>query len=596
MFDIIIKNGLYFDGTGAEGLPRHVGVKAGKVACVSAQALDEAGCPQVIEAAGHWVMPGFIEPHSHYDAEIIAAPALKESLRHGITTVTIGSCSLSVIRAEARDCSDLFTRVESVPREQVLPILETRKTWRTSAEYRSFYEQHPLGPNVCSFIGHSDIRVAVMGLERATSQAKPTEEELQKMEDMLEEALDAGMIGLSVMTTKLDKVDGERAWSRPLPSTRASWHEFGRLFRILRRRHAILQGAPNAVTKINILAFLWHAHGWFRKPLSISLLTALDLKSQPFLHLMTRFSGWAARTLLRGNFRWQFLPARMQFFADGLDFTNFEEFAHGEKIRDLKRPEEQYALIEDPDFRRRFKKDLNAVLSIGLWHRDFSDAFVVDCPDASLIGKNFADIGQQQGKDGVDAFFDLCLRYREALRWGTVFGNHRVDVMRKLIASRSVQIGFGDSGAHIRMLAFYNFPLQMLRYVRDAELEGKPFISTGGAIHRLTGELADWFGIEAGRIQEGDRADITVINPTYLDAKSVENIEEADMDKLGLTRLVNRNDLTVLTTIVNGRLVYSKDSGFTADLGESQKYGRFLGALHTKEQSAWTASGVIART
>lgn len=247
----IINNGLHFDGTGAPGAIRHIAIRDGKVEVLSLSPLAEAGCPEVIDAKGQWLTPGFLETHSHYDAEVIAAAALKESVRHGVTSVTIGSCSISKVLADAEDCSDLFTRVEAVPREYVLPILKEKKTWSDAAGYRAFYDQLPLGPNVNSFLGHSELRVAVICLERATSRVTPSDAELTRTEQLLEEALDAGCIGLSVMTTRLDKMDGDRAWSSPLPSTFASWKEFSRLFAVLRRRGAVLQGAPNAVTKVN---------------------------------------------------------------------------------------------------------------------------------------------------------------------------------------------------------------------------------------------------------------------------------------------------------------------------------------------------------
>ncbi|MGH8455790.1 MAG: N-acyl-D-amino-acid deacylase family protein [Stenotrophobium sp.] len=577
IFDLIINNGLYFDGTGARGLKRNIGIVDGHIAAVSAWPLIEDDCPRVIDASGKWVMPGFLETHSHYDAEIIAAPALKESVRHGITTVAIGSCSLSAVVSEPDDCSDLFTRVEAVPRSAVLPLLQKTKTWHTPREYRSYYEQHPLGPNVCSFIGHSDLRVAVMGLDRATRHIAPTKAEMRKMEAMLEDALDAGLLGLSVMTTKLDKIDGDRAWSRPLPSTFARWSEFSRLFAILRRRNGILQGAPDAVTKINVVAFLWHAAGWFRNKLRTTLLTALDLKSQPYLHLMTRFSGWFARHVLRANFRWQFLPSPMQIFCDGLDFTNFEEFTAGEILRDTKDIEQQYELIKDPAYRARFKKDLKAVLTLGLWHRDFSDAYVADCPDTALLGRNFAEIGRAQGKDPVDAFFDLCLIHRDKLRWGTVIGNQRPHIVHKLLRSPGVQIGFADSGAHIRTLAFYNFSLRVLKYVRNAELAGQPFMEMGQAVRRVTGELGDWFGLDAGYIRAGDRADVVIVNPDGLTGE-LDEVHEAGMENLELVRLVNRNDAAVEATIISGRIAYERGPGFAEDLGKQRGYGRFLSA------------------
>jgi N-acyl-D-aspartate/D-glutamate deacylase len=585
VFDIVIKNGLYFDGTGAPGAPRHVGIRDGRVAAVSESPLDETGCTNVIDAEHRWVMPGFLEMHSHYDAEVIAAPALRESVRHGVTTVSIGTCSLSMVMSAPQDCSDLFTRVESVPRERVLPLMRAKKTWTTPREYRAFYEQHNLGPNVCSFMGHSDLRVAAMGLDRATSDVRPTEAELQKMEAALEAALDEGLLGLSVMTTRIDKMDGDLAWSRPLPSTFARWREFGRLFGILRRRHAVLQGAPDSVGKINIFAFLWHAIGGFRHALRTTLLTAMDLKSQPSLHWLTRTSAWIANVILRANFRWQALPAPMRMYIDGMDLINFEEFTGGAILRDMKNKDEQYDKVSDPEFRVQFKRDMKKALDTGLWHRNFSDAFVVACPDASMVGRNFGEIGKAQGKDGVDAFFDLCIEHRDKLRWTTLMGNGRVHIMRKLLSSPQTQIGFADSGAHIRNLSFYNFSLRLLKYVVDAQTEGAPFMELGRAVHRITGELADWFGVDAGRIKVGDRADVVIVNPAGLD-ESLDRVQEAEMENLGLMRLVNRNDAAVEATIINGRIAYRRGDGFSADFGKTRRYGRFLTAQHTLREAS----------
>ncbi|MDH1728092.1 amidohydrolase family protein [Pseudomonas chengduensis] len=576
-YDIIINNGLYFDGTGTPGAIRHIGIRNCKVEVLSLSPLDAAGCPEVIDAKGQWLTPGFLEIHSHYDAEVIAAPALKESVRHGVTSVTIGSCSISMVLADAEDCSDLFTRVEAVPREYVLPILEEKKTWRDAAGYRAFYDQLPLGPNVNSFLGHSELRVAVMGLERATSRVKPSEAELARMQQLLEEALDAGCIGLSVMTTRLDKMDGDRAWSSPLPSTFASWKEFSRLFAVLRRRGAVLQGAPNAVTKVNVFAFLWQAHGWFRKPLKCTMLTALDLKSQPLLHRFTRLSGWLANRVLRGHFRWQTLPAPFTLRLEGLNVNAFEEFGAGEILRNIKDPDELYAKVREPAFRALFKKQVKAVLTKGLWHRDFSDCWVTECPDPSLVGKNFKQLGQARGLDAVDAYFELACQYRDELKWTTCYGNQREAIMRKLLASPWTHPGFADSGAHLRSIAQYNFPLRFLKYVRDAELAGEPFMELGKAVRRCSGELADFIGIDAGYLRVGDRADLVLIDPAGLD-DTLDELHEAPMEVLGLVRVVKRNDAAVALTMINGRIAYRRGLEYPDDLGKAQCYGRFLPA------------------
>jgi N-acyl-D-aspartate/D-glutamate deacylase len=328
-----------------------------------------------------------------------------------------------------------------------------------------------------------------------------------------------------------------------------------------------------------VFAFLWQAHGWFRKPLRCSMLTALDLKSQPFMHRITRASGWLANRVLRGHFRWQTLPAPFNVRIEGLKMNGFEEFGAGEALRNIKDPEELYARIQDPAFRERFRKDIKASLSLGLWHRRLSDCWVRECPDPSVVGRNFEEIGRERGQDAVDAFFDLASRHRDALKWTTCYGNHRPHVMHKLLASPWTQPGFADSGAHLASHAQYNFPLRFLKYVRDAELAGEPFMDVGRAVRRLTGELADFAGVNAGYIREGDRADLVIVDPEGL-TDELDDVSEAPMENLGLVRLVKRNDAAVEATVINGRVAYRRNAGFAEALGKERGFGRFLEGRH----------------
>ena len=167
-YDVIIRDGLWFDGTGSAPQTRTLGIRDGVVVTVSSGPLDETGCPEVIDAKGKWVVPGFVDVHTHYDAEVLLDPGLRESVRHGVTTVLLGMCSLSTVYANADDAADLFSRVEAVPRKFVLGALQD-KTWSTPAEYVQTLDSLPLGPNVSSLLGHSDLRTAVLGLERATT-------------------------------------------------------------------------------------------------------------------------------------------------------------------------------------------------------------------------------------------------------------------------------------------------------------------------------------------------------------------------------------------------------------------------------------------
>src|SRR5215475_11561736 len=189
-FDTVINNGRWFDGTGAPSAIRNIGIRDGHVADISPQPLDEAGCPQVIDADGKWVMPGLVDIHTHYDVEVLGGPSLSESLRHGVTTIMVGSCSLSTIHVDGEDAGDLFARVEAIPRDHVIDAVDNHKTWTNCEEYIAALEARPLGPNVAAFIGHSDMRAATMGLDRATQKSqRPTKSEQAQMERMLSEAL-----------------------------------------------------------------------------------------------------------------------------------------------------------------------------------------------------------------------------------------------------------------------------------------------------------------------------------------------------------------------------------------------------------------------
>ena len=578
-FDTVIRNGRWFDGTGAPSAIRNIGIRDGHVAVLSAQPLDETGCGQVIDAEGKWVLPGLVDIHTHYDVEVLGGPSLSESLRHGVTTVMIGSCSLSTVHVDGQDAGDLFARVEALPREHVISTVEEHKTWSSCEEYIAALEARPLGPNVAAFIGHSDMRSATMGLDRATrTEVRPTTAEQARMEQMLAEALRAGFVGMSSQQLLFDKLDGETCRSRTLPSTYAKPRELRRLKSMLRRSGRILQAGPDIQNPLNIGSQVVQSLGIFRKPLKTSLLSAADIKANPWL---IATMGPAARLIntLGGNFRWQHLPVPFEVYADGIDLVIFEEFGSGAAAMHLR---EQVAqrndLLRDQNYRRWFRKDYDSKYGLRVWHRDFFDAEIVACPDPSVIGKSFGQVGiDRGGLHPVDAFLDLVVEHGTALRWRTTISNHRPEVLKKMAREPGIQMGFSDAGAHLRNMAFYNFGLRLLRHVYDAQKAGTPFMTVEHAVHRLTAEVAEWFGLPAGTLREGDRADFVVIDPAGLD-DSVDSYHEEKVPFYGdLSRMVNRNDKAIVATGVNGVVVF-REGEFRAGYGETVKSGRFLKA------------------
>ncbi|MDT5225172.1 MAG: hypothetical protein QOG19_2579 [Mycobacterium sp.] len=581
-YDVIIRDGLWFDGTGAAPQTRTLGIRDGVVATVSAGPLDTTGCSEVIDAAGKWIMPGFLDVHTHYDAEILLDPGLRESVRHGVTTLLLGNCSLSTVYANTEDAADLFSRVEAVPRDFVLGALENNKTWSTPEEYVATIDALPLGPNVGSMLGHSDLRTAVLGLERATDGAvRPTDAELEKMAKLLDAALEAGMLGMSGMDAAIDKLDGDRFRSRALPSTFATWRERRRLIKVLRKRGRILQSAPNVDSPVSALMFFLTSSRILnrRKGVRMSLLVSADAKAMP---LAVHIFGRGTRILnkvLGSSVKFQHLPVPFELYSDGIDLPVFEEFGAGTAALHLREELERNELLADESYRRKFRREFDRVkLGPSLWHRDFHDAVIVECPDKSLVGKSFGAIADERGLHPLDAFLDVLVENGERnVRWTTIVANHRPKQLDKLAADPSVHMGFSDAGAHLRNMAFYNFPLRLLKRTRDAHRAGKPFLTVERAVYRLTGELGEWFGINAGTLREGDRADFVVIDPAHLDESVDSYHEEAVPFYGGLRRMVNRNDATVVATGVGGAVVF-RNGEFCDGYGQTVKSGRYLRA------------------
>jgi N-acyl-D-aspartate/D-glutamate deacylase len=574
-YDTIIRSGRWFDGTGAPSAIRNIGISAGHVTAVSAQELDETGCRNVIDAAGKWVVPGFLDIHTHYDIEVLEGPGLAESVRHGVTTVTTGSCSISTIHVDAEEAGDLFGRVEAIPRQHVIKSIGAHKTWRNSEEYIAAIEDLPLGPNLCSFIGHSDIRTVTMGLERSTDDdIKPTRAQVARMEQLLTEALDAGFIGLSTNQLRFDKLDGQTCRSRTLPSTYAKWRENRRLQKLVRARDRVLQSAPDISMPLRMVFQALQSIGLFRRPLKTTLLAAADAKSNPVAVYFLKALATAVNRL-GANFRFQHLPVPFTVYADGIDFVIFEEFGSGQEAMHLADCLERDELMRDESYRRRFRKDYDQKFGIRVWHRDFFDALITDCPDSSVIGKSFGEVGVDRGGvHPVDAFLDLVLEHGTKLRWFTTISNHRPEVLKMFAKDSYTQLGFSDAGAHLRNMAFYNMGLRLLKHVRDAEKAGMPFMTVEHAIHRLSGEIGDWYGVDAGHLRIGDRADLSIIDPERLDDSLDEYAEERVEQYGGLSRMVNRNDATVIAVFISGQQVVA--NGQPTEILGTVRTGSFL--------------------
>jgi N-acyl-D-aspartate/D-glutamate deacylase len=570
--DTVIRGGDVYDGTGAKPIVADVGIRDGKVVAV-----DPTGLPRgqrTVDATGKWVIPGMIDVHTHYDAEVLGNPGLGESARHGVTSILMGNCSLSTVYADPEDCADMFARVEALPWDVVHGAVKEHKDWSDPKSYVEAIASRPLGVNVAAFIGHSDIRVATMGLRRAVdAHERPTPSELDRMSRMLEDALDAGFVGLSTIRSSFSKLEGVRYPARQLPSTYATWGEYRKLNSVLRRRNRVHQSTPDLASRAEVGLFFAQSAGrvFRRRALKTTLISAADIKADRNLVRAATTAAHLANKLGGADFRWQHLPVPFEVYADGIDLVIFEELGSGAAALNLRDEIARARLLADEEYRRWFRKDIAKRFGMRIWHRDLYDAEIVACPDTEVIGKSFGEVGEQRGIEPADALLDLVIEHGSRLRWRTTIANDRDDVLDRLQQSPVVQVGFADSGAHLRNMAFYNCNLRYLERVHQ-----RGFMPIEAAVHRVTGELADWYGLDAGRLAPGQRADIAVIDPVGFDGSSGV-YAEAPMPGTEVSRMVNRNDRAVAATIVGGQLVYEYGT-FVDGFGTTLHAGTFLAA------------------
>lgn len=564
--DLVLRNGTVFDGTGAPRRVADVAIAGGKVVAIG-PGLATKGARE-LDVTGKWVAPGFIDMHTHYDAEIEVLPALDESVRHGVTTVVIGNCSLSAAVGTADQLIDLFCRVESLPRELMQSWLVGNVTWSSPKEYYQHLEQLPIGPNVASFLGHSNVRVVAMGTERALKAPKARPDELATMKSMVKEALDEGYLGLSIDMLPWHRWDGEAYKGISVPSQQAHESEYKALADVVREADGVLQATPNALAKKTVARiFRLSMSPRGKKPLRTTIVAAMDVKTDRKVYKMAQIGAGLVTELFNGDIRFQTLSEPFTNYCDGVFGPLFEEFPTG--VEAISADEKtRRAMFADAGYRKRFRKDWKKQ-DARVFHKDLGDMFVVSAPDASMVGKSFRAIAKQRGVDEIELFMDLIRDHDRAIRWKTEVTNDRPGPRRELMASRYTLPGFNDSGAHNRNMAFQDGALQML-----AQMQAHPeTMSMERAVHRLTGECAGWLGLDCGVLASGRVADLVVLDPHELAGDLGAPIELVDERIGGEMRMVKRNRV-VERVVIGGRVAFEKGA-FAEDFGK-KRYGRLL--------------------
>jgi N-acyl-D-aspartate/D-glutamate deacylase len=565
MFDLIIKNGLLFDGLAAPPVQCDLGVAQGKVALIAANISSPAR--EILDASGLWVAPGFLDIHTHYDLELEIAPALLESVRHGVTSVVIGNCSLSLAIGEPQTLADIFQRVETLSPVLIQKWLRSSIDWATPREYLDHLNRLPLGANVTALLGHSALRARVMGLERSLKE-KASDEELEQMRRLATEALDAGFAGISIDMVPWHMMSGE--WrGRTIPSQHADFREYNCLAEVCRRHDAVFQVTPNPQRHQSLVDLLRMSFGLWRAPLRITILAALDSVANRRLWRVFRPLLFALNKILGCNIRFQTLTEPFTVYSDGPLTPLFEEFASGVKLNDCNGREERQRLWQEPAFREQFKREwLNGYRNT--FHRNLDFMRIIGCPDSSLEGKTFREAASQRKREPVELFMELLDAYDTDLRWVSTGANDRLPERLALMKQEYILPGFTDAGAHVQNLGYYDGAISLLKQAVQTK-----FLPPEKAISRVTGEAARWFRLDTGVLREGARADFILLNPAPLHEPISEQIALSDPVLDGSVRMVKRgSDKIVEAVFLNGKCVFK--NGEATDMAGKETLGEVL--------------------
>jgi N-acyl-D-aspartate/D-glutamate deacylase len=518
MLDLKITGGTIVDGSGKPRFVGDVGVKDGRIAAVGTVAEDAR---ETIDATGRIVAPGFIDVHTHYDAQVFWDPALSPSCFHGVTTVLGGFCGFSIapMSPEAADyLMRMLARVEGMPLETLQMAVPWN--WRSFGEFLATFEGK-VGLNAGFFAGHSAIRRVVMG-ERAVGE-KCTPEELEEMKALLGESLEQGALGFST-TISPSHNDGA---GNPVPSRWADYSEIIELGRVVSQHEGTgLELLPEVdfkpevrdlITNLSIAgqrAVNWNAIAVLGKEDATRIakqlavadyarerggeVIALAMPGAPDAHVNLRTGCMfdANPGLWREVFKWP-LPERM-------------------------------AAFRDPEIRKQLWADLQTVPSEHVMKfiaevENLIVESVTNPANKKYEGRVVADIAAEEGRHPIDVLFDIALDDDLAAGFATQLGGNdqagyalRGQVWRD---DRTL-IGASDAGAHIDMIDTFAFSTTVL----EKGVRENGVMSLEEAVYQMTDRPARYMGlIDRGLLKPGYHADIVVFDdksiargPTYL--------------------------------------------------------------------------------
>ncbi len=504
--DLVLRGASLIDGTGEPARPADVGVEGNLIAAVTPPGELAANGAEVVDLDGLVLAPGFIDIHTHYDAQILWDPDLTPSCWHGVTSVVMGNCGFGIAPTRPEHRGTVVRTLENVEGMSA-EALEAGVTWsfETFPEYLDVLDRLPKRLNVAAMIGHTPLRLFVLGddsIERAA-----TDGEIATMRAIVDEAIGAGAIGFA--TSKAPTHSG--AGGKPVPSRLAEPDEVFAIVEALRDRgQGIIQVTPGPGLFLDQLARLSTETG---RPVTwTALLTGMGAPGTA--------TGLLEQTAKLGGEVWPQIACRklvMQVaLEDPFPFAmqpSFKEILAAPRA-------ERAAIYADPAWRDRARGE-----SSGMWGNRWAKTTISESDrHGDLVGRLLTEVADERGVDPFDLMCDLSvddgLRTRFTI---TLLNDDEVELADLLRDERTV-LGLSDAGAHASQLCDACFSTHLLGYwVREQQT-----LTLEQAVWRLTGQPADIFRLGGpggrGRVAEGFVADLVAFDPNTVGAGSLERV------------------------------------------------------------------------
>ena len=552
-YDLLIKNGLIVDGSGAPAFRGDVGVKHGKIAEIGKLS---SSAKKTIDADGRAVSPGFIDNHCHYDAQVTWDPLCTFSPEHGATSVIFGNCSLSlapVRKGTEERLAEFLSYVEAIP----MSVLKTVDfDWETIPQYMDHLDKR-LGINVGNLIGHTAVRHYVMRDDCQKPGA--TEEQIKQMQDVVREGMEAGALGLSVSREK-GHFDPQGV---PIPALWAAEKEIFALADVLREMGTgtIQAGGGQYVElKDGMMRRLAAATG--RVVVYNSLSQTMRRPDEWKIHMAraeeTAAMGIRAYPMCSPNRVTQdFTMKNSQVFRGLPTWHPILLMSDTEKLR----------LYADPEIRAKLhveavvnKPDSAVGISKTWWNYIWVNQPVLE-KNKWMQFKNIGEIAKKQDKRVIDALLDLVVEEKLETRFLQAENNLDDEALKKILTHPNAVIGLGDGGAHVQFHGGYGYLTKLLgEWVRE-----KQVMTLEQAVRRLTFDSASTFGLyDRGLLRPGMAADITMFDPATVKCGH----ETVVHDFPGGAWRIKESAEGIFGTVVNGQVLYEE--------------GKYTGALPGK--------------